>query len=179
MRVDLAEIREYFPELKCFLSRLTEKEVELMIDKYKMAVDKDKVLDCVKGLFTIVAFGKNFNKNDINIATESVENFVVWLGFQNIKDTMILMNKMNIKTYDEGVIDKALKYLYDLLDNTLTNDIEIKCQEIILYLMKLRTGYVDKKWKALQENNIENVGIYENKIKEIDESIIKVRNLYM
>lgn len=179
MRVDLAEIREYFPELKCFLSRLTEKEVELMIDKYKMAVDKNKVLDCVKGLFTIVAFGKNFNRYDINIATESVENFVVWLGFQGLEDTMILMNKMNIKTYDENVIDKALKYLYDLLDNTLTNDIERKCQGFILHLMKLRTEYVDKKWKVLQENNVEGVKVYENKIKEVDESIIEVRNLYM
>lgn len=179
MRVDLEEIREYFPELKCFLSRLTEKEVELMIDKYKMAVDKDKVLDCVKGLFTIVSFGKKFNRHDINIATESVENFVVWLGFQSLEDTLILMNKMNIKIYNEDVIDKALKYLYDLLDNALTNDIEIKCQGFILYLMKLRTGYMDKKWKALQENNVESVKVYENKIKEVDESIIEVRNLYM
>ena len=118
MKVNLENIRKYFPMLKRFIARLTEKEVDLLSEKNKTDVDTDKVLECLSKCWTVVAFGESFKTFDIDIPIESLEATVEWLGQQNIKDTDILMMRMDMID-DLNVMDTALYQLYKVLDDTL------------------------------------------------------------
>ena len=118
VNVNLESIREYFPPLKRFIARLREEEIELIKDKRKVNVNTDLVMECVSNIWTIVAFGEAINKFDIEISIESLEEMVEWLGCQNIKDTDILMMRMDMID-DLEYMDTALYQLYKVLEDTL------------------------------------------------------------
>ena len=118
VNINLESIREYFPPLKRFIARLREEEIELIKDKRKVNVNTDLVMECVSNIWTIVAFGEAINKFDIEISIESLEEMVEWLGCQNIKDTDILMMRMDMID-DLEYMDTALYQLYKVLEDTL------------------------------------------------------------
>ena len=118
VNINLEFIKKYFPQLKRFIARLRIGEIRLMADKHHLSVDTDKVLECFHSLFTIVAFGKIHNRFDIDIPIEYVEEAVEWLGCQSIKDTDILMMRMDMID-DLDVTDKALDVLYRVLADVL------------------------------------------------------------
>lgn len=118
VNINLESIRKYFPKLKRFIARLREEEIELIKDKRKVNVNTDLVMECMSNIWTIVAFGEAHNKFDIEISIESLEEMIEWLGCQNIKDTDILMMRMNMID-DLDYMDKALYQLYKVLDDTL------------------------------------------------------------
>ena len=121
VNVNLESIREYFPPLKRFIARLREEEIELIKDKRKLNVNTDLVMECISNIWTIIAFGEAINKFDIDVSIESLEEMVEWLGCQNIKDTDILMIRMNMID-DLGVMDKALDILYGVLADKLEEE---------------------------------------------------------
>ena len=118
VNVNLESIREYFPKLKRFIARLRENEIELIKDKRNVNVNTDLVIECVSNIWTIVAFGEAINKFDIDVSIESLEEMIEWLGCQNIKDTDILMMRMDMID-DLNYMDKALYQLYKVLEDTL------------------------------------------------------------
>lgn len=118
VNVNLESIREYFPPLKRFIARLRENEIELIKDKRNVNVNADLVMECVSNIWTIVAFGEAINKFDIDVSIESLEEMIEWLGCQNIKDTDILMIRMNMID-DLDYMDKAIYQLYEVLEDTL------------------------------------------------------------
>lgn len=118
VNINLKSIREHFPQLKRFIARLREEEIELIKDKRKLNVNTDLVMECMSNIWTIVAFGEAHNKFDIEISIESLEEMVEWLGCQNIKDTDILMMRMNMID-DLDYIEIAIYRLYDVLCNAL------------------------------------------------------------
>ena len=121
ININLESIKEYFPQLKRFIARLRETEIELIKDKRKLNVSTDLVMECMSNIWTIVAFGEASNKFDIEISIESLEETVEWLGCQNIKDTDILMMRMNMID-DLCVIDEALNVLYRVLADVLEEE---------------------------------------------------------
>ena len=121
VNVNLEFIKKYFPQLKRFISRIREEEIELIKDKRKVNVNTNLVMECMSNIWTIVAFGEAINKFDIEISIESLEEMVEWLGCQTIKDTDILMMRMNMID-DLGVMDKALDTLYRVLANALAEE---------------------------------------------------------
>lgn len=118
VNVNLESIREYFPPLKRFIARLRENEIELIKDKRNVNVNADLVMECVSNIWTIVAFGEAINKFDIDVSIESLEEMIEWLGCQNIKDTDILMMRMDMID-DLDYMDKAIYQLYEVLEDTL------------------------------------------------------------
>lgn len=118
VNINLESIREYFPKLKRFIARLREEEIELIKDKRKVNVNTNLVMECMSNIWTIVAFGEAINKFDIDVSIESIEEMVEWLGCQNIKDTDILMMRMNMIDREDDV-DRALYQLYKVLEDTL------------------------------------------------------------
>ena len=118
MLINLESIKEYFPSLKRFISRITEEEIDLLSEKNKVRVDANEVYECLSNCWVIVAFGEAINKFDIEISIESLEDMAEWLGCQNIKDTDILMMRMDMID-DLGVMDTALYQLYKVLEDTL------------------------------------------------------------
>ena len=118
MIVNLEPIQKYFPQLKRFFSRLREEEIELIKDKRKVNVNTDLVMECISNIWTIIAFGEAINKFDIDVSIESLEEMVEWLGCQSIKDTDILMMRMNMIDREDDV-DRALYQLYRILSDTL------------------------------------------------------------
>lgn len=118
VNINLESIREYFPKLKRFIARLRENEIELIKDKRNVNVNTDLVMECISNIWTIVAFGEAINKFDIEISIESLEDMIEWLGCQNVKDTDILMMRMNMID-DLDRMDTALYQLYKVLDDTL------------------------------------------------------------
>ena len=118
INVNLKSIREYFPQLKRFIARLREEEIELIKDKYKLNVNTDLVMECASNIWTIVAFGEAGNKFDIEIPIESLAEMTEWLGCQNIKDTELLMTEMNMID-DLNCIEVAIYRLYDVLADIL------------------------------------------------------------
>lgn len=118
INVNLEFIKKYFPQLKKFLFKIGENEIRLMVDKYHLSVDIDKVLECFQSLFAVVLFGENHNKFDIEIPIEYVEETVEWLGCQNRMDTDILMIRTDMID-DLVYMDKALDILYRVLANAL------------------------------------------------------------
>lgn len=118
INVNLESIREYFPPLKRFIARLREEEIELIKDKRNVNVNTDLVIECVSNIWTIVAFGEVGNKFDIDVSIESLEEMIEWLGCQNIKDTDILMMRMDMID-DLEYMDTALYQLYKVLEDTL------------------------------------------------------------
>ena len=121
VNVNLEFIKKYFPQLKRFISRIREEEIELIKDKRNVNVNTNLVMECMSNIWTIVAFGEAINKFDIEISIESLEEMVEWLGCQTIKDTDILMMRMNMID-DLGVMDKALDTLYRVLANALEEE---------------------------------------------------------
>lgn len=121
MKVNLENIREYFPKLKRFIARLRKEDIDLISEKNKTDVDTNKVLEGFGRVWQIVTFGENINKFDIEISIESLEEMVEWLGCQTIKDTDILMMRMNMID-DLGVMDKALDTLYRVLADVLEEE---------------------------------------------------------
>ena len=118
VNVNLESIREYFPQLKRFISRIREEEIELIKDERRINVNTNLVMECMSNIWTIVAFGEAINKFDIEISIESLEDTVEWLGYQNERDTDMLMTRMNIID-DLDRMDTALYQLYEVLDDTL------------------------------------------------------------
>ena len=118
VNVNLESIRKYFPQLKRFIARIREEEIELIKDKRKVNVNTNLVMECMSNIWTIVAFGEAINKFDIDVSIESLEDMVEWLGCQNIKDTDILMIRMNMID-DLDRMDTALYQLYKVLEDTL------------------------------------------------------------
>ena len=118
VNINLESIREYFPQLKRFVSRIREEEIELIKDERRINVNTNLVMECMSNIWTIVAFGEAINKFDIEISIESLEEIVEWLGYQNERDTDMLMMRMNIID-DLDRMDTALYQLYEVLDNTL------------------------------------------------------------
>lgn len=118
VNINLESIREYFPKLKRFIARLREEEIELIKDKRKVNVNTDLVMECMSNIWTIVAFGEAINKFDIETSIESLEEMIEWLGCQNIKDTDILMIRMNMIDREDDV-DRALYQLYRILEDAL------------------------------------------------------------
>ena len=118
VNVNLESIREYFPKLKRFIARLREEEIELIKDKRKVNVNTDLVMECMSNIWTIVAFGEAHNKFDIDVSIESLEDMIEWLGCQNVKDTDILMMRMDMID-DLDRMDTALYQLYKVLEDTL------------------------------------------------------------
>ena len=121
VNVNLEFIKKYFPQLKRFISRIREEEIELIKDKRKVNVNTNLVMECMSNIWTIVAFGEAINKFDIDVSIESLEEMIEWLGCQTIKDTDILMMRMNMID-DLGVMDKALDTLYRVLANALEEE---------------------------------------------------------
>ena len=115
INVNLESIREYFPPLKRFIARIREDEIRLIADKYNLSVDTSKVLECLQSLFVIVAFGEIHKRYDIDIPTECIEETVEWLGEQSMKDTDILMIRMNMID-DLDIMNDALYELYRVLE---------------------------------------------------------------
>ena len=118
INVNLKSIREYFPQLKRFIARLREEEIELIKDKYNLNVNTNLVMECASNIWTIVAFGEVGNKFDIEIPIESLAEMTEWLGCQNIKDTELLMTEMNMID-DLNCIEVAIYRLYDVLADIL------------------------------------------------------------
>ena len=118
VNINLESIREYFPQLKRFISRIREEEIELIKDERRINVNTNLVMECMSNIWTIVAFGEAINKFDIEISIESLEEIVEWLGYQNERDTDMLMMRMNIID-DLDRMDTALYQLYEVLDDTL------------------------------------------------------------
>ena len=118
VNVNLESIREYFPPLKRFFSRIREEEIELIKDKRKLNVNTDLVMECVDSIWIIVAFGEASNNFDIETSIESLEEMIEWLGCQNKKDTDILMMRMDMID-DLDYMDNAISRLYDVLVDTL------------------------------------------------------------
>ena len=118
VNINLESIREYFPQLKRFISRIREEEIELIKDERRINVNTNLVMECMSNIWTIVAFGEAINKFDIEISIESIEEIVEWLGYQNERDTDMLMMRMNIID-DLDRMDTALYQLYEVLDDTL------------------------------------------------------------
>ena len=118
VNVNLESIREYFPQLKRFISRIREEEIELIKDERRINVNTNLVMECMSNIWTIVAFGEAINKFDIEISIESIEEIVEWLGYQNERDTDMLMTRMNIID-DLDRMDTALYQLYEVLDDTI------------------------------------------------------------
>ena len=121
VNINLESIREYFPQLERFISGIREEEIELIKDERRINVNTNLVMECMSNIWTIVAFGEAINKFDIEISIESLEDMVEWLGQQNIKDTDILMMRMDMID-DLGVMDKALDTLYRVLANALKEE---------------------------------------------------------
>lgn len=121
MKVNLENIKKYFPQLKRFIARLREEEIRLIADKHNLSVDTNKVLDCLQSIFVIVAFGKENNKFYIETSIESLEDTVEWLGCQNKKDTDILMMRMDMID-DLDYMDKVLDTLYRVLADVLEEE---------------------------------------------------------
>ena len=118
VNINLESIREYFPQLKRFISGIREEEIELIKDERRINVNTNLVMECMSNIWTIVAFGEAINKFDIEISIESIEEIVEWLGYQNERDTDMLMMRMNIID-DLDRMDTALYQLYEVLDDTL------------------------------------------------------------
>lgn len=118
INVNLKSIREHFPQLKRFIARLREEEIELIKDKYNLNVNTDLVMECASNIWTIVAFGEAGNKFDIEISIESLVEMTEWIGCQNIKDTELLMTRMNMID-DLNCIEVAIYRLYDVLADIL------------------------------------------------------------
>ena len=118
INVNLKSIREHFPQLKRFIARLREEEIELIKDKYNLNVNTDLVMECASNIWTIVAFGEAGNKFDIEIPIESLVEMIEWIGCQNIKDTELLMTRMNMID-DLNCIEVAIYRLYDVLADIL------------------------------------------------------------
>ena len=72
----------------------------------------------MSNIWTIVAFGETHKRFDIDIPIECIGETVEWLGQQNIKDTDILMMRMDMID-DLDRMDTALYQLYKLLEDTL------------------------------------------------------------
>ena len=118
VNVNLESIREYFPPLKRFIARLREEEVNLLSEKNEIDVNANEVLEGFSRIWQIVAFGENINKYNIEISIENIEAIDKWLGVQRLKDTDILLNKLNmIDSLD--IMDNALYQLYKILDDKL------------------------------------------------------------
>lgn len=118
VNVNLESIKKYFPQLKRFIARLREEEIELIKDKRKLNVNTDLVMECVDSIWIIVAFGEASNNFDIETSIESLEEMIEWLGCQNKKDTDILMMRMDMID-DLDYMDNAISRLYDVLVDTL------------------------------------------------------------
>ena len=118
VNINLESIREYFPQLERFISGIREEEIELIKDERRINVNTNLVMECMSNIWTIVAFGEAINKFDIEISIESLEEIVEWLGYQNERDTDMLMTRMNIID-DLDRMDTALYQLYEVLDDTL------------------------------------------------------------
>lgn len=119
MKVNLENIKTYFPQLKRFIARIREDEIRLIADKHNLSVDTNRVLDCLQSIFVIVAFGEANNKFYIETSTESLEDTVEWLGCQNFLDTDILMKRMNMidsLAYTDKVLDTLYRVLADVLE---------------------------------------------------------------
>ena len=116
--VNLKLIKEYFPQLKRFIARLREEDIELLSDKNEIAVDANEVFECLSKCWIIVAFGDMHERYDIDIPTEYVEATVKWLGYQGIDDTDILLTKLNMID-DLDSIDEALYQLFLELASSL------------------------------------------------------------
>ena len=118
VNVNLESIREYFPPLKRFIARLREEEVNLLSEKNEIDVNANEVLEGFSRIWQIVAFGENINKYNIEISIENIEAIDKWLGVQRLKDTDILLSKLNmIDSLD--IMDNALYQLYKILDDKL------------------------------------------------------------
>lgn len=118
VNVNLESIREHFPPLKRFIARLREEEVNLLSEKNEIDVNANEVLEGFSRIWQIVAFGENINKYNIEISIENIEAIDKWLGVQRLKDTDILLNKLNmIDSLD--IMDNALYQLYKILDDKL------------------------------------------------------------
>ena len=117
VNLNLESIREYFPQLERFISGIREEEIELIKDERRINVNTNLVMECMSNIWTIVAFGEAINKFDIDVSIESLEEMIEWLGCQNIKDTDILMIRMNMID-DLDYMDKALYQLYKVLEDT-------------------------------------------------------------
>ena len=118
VNVNLESIREYFLPLKRFIARLREEEVNLLSEKNEIDVNANEVLEGFSRIWQIVAFGENINKYNIEISIENIEAIDKWLGVQRLKDTDILLNKLNmIDSLD--IMDNALYQLYKILDDKL------------------------------------------------------------
>ena len=118
VNVNLESIREVFPPLKRFIARLREEEVNLLSEKNEIDVNANEVLEGFSRIWQIVAFGENINKYNIEISIENIEAIDKWLGVQRLKDTDILLNKLNmIDSLD--IMDNALYQLYKILDDKL------------------------------------------------------------
>ena len=118
INVNLESIREYFPTLKRFISRIREEEIELLSEKNKVEVNANEVFECLSECWVIVAFGEMRNRFDVNIPIEYVEATVKWLEVQDKADTDILLNKLNMID-DLDYIDNVIYQLYKVLANTL------------------------------------------------------------
>ena len=118
VNINLESIREYFPQLERFISGIREEEIELIKDERRINVNTNLVMECMSNIWTIVAFGEAINKFDIEISSDSIEEMVEWLGYQNERDTDMLMTRMNIID-DLDRMDTALYQLYEVLDDTL------------------------------------------------------------
>ena len=118
VNVNLESIKRYFPPLKRFIARLREEEVNLLSEKNEIDVNANEVLEGFSRIWQIVAFGENINKYNIEISIENIEAIDKWLGVQRLKDTDILLNKLNmIDSLD--IMDNALYQLYKILDDKL------------------------------------------------------------
>ena len=118
VNVNLESIKKYFPPLKRFIARLREEEVNLLSEKNEIDVNANEVLEGFSRIWQIVAFGENINKYNIEISIENIEAIDKWLGVQRLKDTDILLSKLNmIDSLD--IMDNALYQLYKILDDKL------------------------------------------------------------
>ena len=118
MIVNLEPIQKHFPQLKRFIARLREEEIDLLSEKNGIEVDANEVFECLSNCWVIVAFGEMHNRFDIYIPTEYVKATVKWLGAQDKADTDILLNKLNMID-DLDYIDNVIYQLYKVLANTL------------------------------------------------------------
>ena len=121
VNINLESIREYFPSLKRFISRIREEEIDLLSEKNKVDVDANDIFECLSNCWVIVAFGEMHNRFDIDIPIEYVKTTIEWLAVQNKADTDILLNKLNMID-DLDYMDEALYQLYKVLANTLGED---------------------------------------------------------
>ena len=117
--VNLKPIKEYFPQLKRFIARLREEEINLLSEKNGIEVDANEVFECLSKCWIIVAFGDMHERYDIDIPTEYIEATVKWLGYQGLDDTDILLTKLNMID-DLDYIDEALYQLFLELFSSLS-----------------------------------------------------------